>query len=155
MPRKRIITLFTLLLSSLLVACSTGTATESTAGTAAATQPAAAAEAVTDTATGDAEGEEVARPAGWTEETHSNDVDPNYAVVFPQDKVNEITITIAPDDWAAMQADLTDILGEPGTGQGMGPGGDFNPPEGMEPPAGMEPPTPVSYTHLDVYKRQR
>jgi uncharacterized lipoprotein YbaY len=50
-----------------------------------------------------------ARPAGWTEATHSNDVDPNYDVVFPIDAVNTLTITIAPDDWAAMQADLEDI----------------------------------------------
>ena len=49
------------------------------------------------------------RPAGWTEATHSNDVDPNYDVVFPIDAINTLTITIAPDDWAAMQADLEDI----------------------------------------------
>jgi spore coat protein H len=49
------------------------------------------------------------RPTGWTEATHSNDVDPNYAVVFPMDAVNTLTITIAPDDWAVMQADLEDI----------------------------------------------
>ena len=140
MQRKWIVTLFTILLLPLLAGCTTGTATESTTDTtAAATQPAAAADAVTDTASSDAEEEEVARPAGWSEETHSNDVDPNYEVVFPQDKVNQITITIDPDDWAAMQSDLTNILGEPGTGQGMGPGGDFGnftPPEGMEPPTG-------------------
>jgi len=50
-----------------------------------------------------------ARPAGWTEASHSNDVAPNYDVVFPIDAVNTLTITIAPDDWAAMQADLEDI----------------------------------------------
>lgn len=50
-----------------------------------------------------------ARPAGWTDATHSNDVAPNYDVVFPIDVVNTLTITIAPDDWAAMQADLEDI----------------------------------------------
>jgi spore coat protein H len=49
------------------------------------------------------------RPAGWTEASHSNDVDPNYAVVFPIDAVNTLTITIAPDDWAAMQADLEEL----------------------------------------------
>lgn len=91
--------------------------------------------------------EEAARPDGWTEETHSNDVEPNYDVVFPADKVNTITITIDPADWEAMQADMTEILGEPGTG-GFGggpdgrpggggvPGGEFASPEGMEPPAG-------------------
>lgn len=54
-------------------------------------------------------GDDNARPAGWTEATHSNDVDPNYDVVFPIDAVNTLTITIAPDDWAAMQADMEDI----------------------------------------------
>lgn len=82
--------------------------------------------------------DEDARPAGWTEETHSNDVDPNYAVVFPQDKVNELTITIAPEQWAAMQADMTELYGAPGTRGGPGGG----PPMGMAPPAGFEPPAP-------------
>jgi spore coat protein H len=72
----------------------------------------------------DAEGtrpsEEVAetsdRPAGWSEDTHSNDVDPNYDVVFPQDRVNQITITIAPEDWEAMQTNMVDLFGESGAG---------------------------------------
>ncbi|HMQ30495.1 MAG TPA: hypothetical protein PKD53_07185, partial [Chloroflexaceae bacterium] len=50
-----------------------------------------------------------ARPAGWSEESHGNDVAPNYAVVFPTDTVNTLTLTIAPDDWAAMQQDLDEI----------------------------------------------
>ena len=49
------------------------------------------------------------RPAGWRKDSHSNDVPPNYDVVFPIDAVNTITITIAPDDWAAMEADMEDI----------------------------------------------
>ena len=49
------------------------------------------------------------RPTGWTDETHGNKVDPNYDVVFPSDAVNTLTITIAPGDWAAMQADMEDI----------------------------------------------
>ena len=88
--------------------------------------------------------EKVARPDGWTEATHSNDVDPNYDVVLPQDAVNTVTITIDPEQWAAMQANMTDILGEAGTGQGFGgqggPGNNFTPPEGMAPPTDMTPP---------------
>lgn len=99
-----------------------------------------------------------ARPAGWTAASHSNDADPDFAVVFPQDKVNEITITIDPESWAAMQADMTELFGEAGTGGpgrggpgGLPPGGDFQPPAagefpppgaqpgGAEPPAGMAP----------------
>jgi len=97
-------------------------------------------------ASSSADEEEIARPAGWTDETHSNDVDPNYAVVFPEDAVNTITITIDPEQWAAMQADMTEILGEPGTGQGAfggqgGPGGDFTPPEDGTLPEDAEPPS--------------
>ena len=79
--------------------------------------------AVTTTVTSQTdEAEEVARPTGWSEATHSNDADPNYEVVFPEGKVNQITITIDPDSYAAMQADMTELLGEAGTQQG--PGGD-------------------------------
>ena len=31
----------------------------------------------------------------WTEESHSNDSDPDYEVVFPQDAVNRIDITLS------------------------------------------------------------
>lgn len=106
----------------------------------AATNAAAANEAKTD---------EVARPAGWSEETHSNDVEPNYAVVFPQDEVKTITFTVTADVWATMQENMTELFGEPGTGN-RGPGGMPGgvPPEGFEPPAdgefpeGFEPPAP-------------
>ena len=49
-----------------------------------------------------ASAQDVARPEGWTEESHGNDADPNYDTVFPQDKVNTVTITIAPEEWQAM-----------------------------------------------------
>lgn len=70
------------------------------------------------------------RPAGWTEETHSNNVDPDYDVVFPVDKVNQITITITPGNWAAMQEDMTNLYGEPGSRGSGGMGG----PVGMNMP---------------------
>lgn len=92
--------------------------------------------------------DEVIRPEGWTEASHGKGADLNYDIVFPTDKVNTITITIDPADWEAMQADITEILGEQGTGEPNGfPGGGFIPREGMEPPPdgfvpreGMEPP---------------
>lgn len=90
--------------------------------------------------------EEVARPDGWSEATHSNEVDPNYAVVFPEDEVLRLDITIDSAQWELMLADLTGLLGEQGTGGGPGGGpggGNFGdqpgggaPPEGFEPPAG-------------------
>jgi spore coat protein H len=65
--------------------------------------------------------EQTTRPEGWTEETHGNNVDPNYEIVFPQDKVNQIKITIAAEDWEAMQTNMTELLGLPGSGQRGGP----------------------------------
>lgn len=84
-----------------------------------------------------AKAEAVARPQGWSEETHGNDAEPNYEVVFPQDQVNQIKITIAPEDWAAMQANMTELFGEAGSG---GDGRGF--PGGVEPPQGDDRPQP-------------
>lgn len=90
--------------------------------------------------------EEVSRPEGWATASHSNEADPNYEIVFAQDKVNQLTITISPENWEAMQANMTELFGEPG--QGGGPGGGFQIPldgtlpapgefpEGFEPLAG-------------------
>jgi spore coat protein H len=64
--------------------------------------------------------EQTTRPEGWTEQTHGNNVDPSYEIVLPQDKVNQIKITIAMDDWEAMQANMTELLGPSGTGQAGG-----------------------------------
>ncbi|MFX1412008.1 MAG: CotH kinase family protein, partial [Promethearchaeota archaeon] len=60
------------------------------------------------------------RPEGWTEETHSNNAAQSYDIVFPQDKVSQIEITIVPSDWEAMQANMIELLGPRGTGQGGG-----------------------------------
>ncbi len=46
----------------------------------------------------------------WTTETHSNDVDPNYDVVFEEGTVKRIDITISSTNWAAMQSDLSTNL---------------------------------------------
>ena len=47
--------------------------------------------------------------------------DPDYDLVFPQDGVNEITITISPDNWSLMMDDMTDLYGEKGISQRAGP----------------------------------
>lgn len=52
-----------------------------------------------------------------SDETHSNKAAPNYEVVFPQDKVNQIKITITSDDWKVMQSNMTEIFGARGSGQ--------------------------------------
>lgn len=81
----------------------------------------------------------VERPAGWSEETHSNAVTPNYATVFPADQVNQITITVSAENWAAMQADMTELYGEKGTGRGR-PMGGGNPGNWQQPPTDGEAP---------------
>ncbi len=54
------------------------------------------------------------RPAGWTAESHGNKAPPNYVLVLPDDRVNEITIVFRPEDWAAVLANMTELLGEHG-----------------------------------------
>ena len=56
------------------------------------------------------------RPVGWSAETHSNDVAADYAVVFPEAKVNRLDITIASEDWQAMQDNMVELYGQPGEG---------------------------------------
>lgn len=60
---------------------------------------------------------------GWTTESHSNDVAPNYEMVFDQTKVNRIDIVLTEDEYSAMQNDLADILGSSSSGGGPGGGG--------------------------------
>lgn len=70
------------------------------------------------------------RPEGWTEETHSNNVDPDYDTVFPQDSVNEIKITISPENWEAMQTNMEELFGAAGNQQGNQIPGAVNPRQG-------------------------
>ena len=49
------------------------------------------------------------RPADWTRETHSNNVGPNYGVVFNQTKVNKIHIVFTAQEWADMQSNLQTV----------------------------------------------
>jgi spore coat protein CotH len=152
MKNKRIHIL--ILLSLMLGACSNSSPETTTKEAAPAVD--APIVVVVDDPSPEAEETETQRPANWSEETHSNDADPNYEVVFPEDKVNQITITISPENWAAMQADLAALFGEqgaeriggpPGGGQAQrgerpqaGEGGDFQPPAGFGPPENGERP---------------
>lgn len=85
-----------------------------------------------------AQGDDPNRPAGWNEDSHGDSAAPDYATVFPQDSVNEITITTDPDTWQAMLDNMTDLYGEAGSRAGMG-GPGFRP-SNDQPPAGMNPP---------------
>jgi spore coat protein H len=79
--------------------------------------------------------------AGEDNYSHGKSTDPDYEVVFPQDDVNTITITIDSETWQAMQDNMTELYGEFGTRSGgSGAPGDGERPEGFEPPAGGEMP---------------
>jgi spore coat protein H len=81
-------------------------------------------------------------PEGWEDYSHGNETDPDYEVVFPQEQVNTVTLTISPENWQAMLDNMTELYGEAGTRDmmGGGPGGAFQPPEGGEMPEGFTPP---------------
>lgn len=91
-----------------------------------------------------AQDDNVQRPDDWAEESHSNSADLNYDVVFPQDAVNTITITIEPEEWQAMLDDMTGLYGEFGTSNRGEPGDNMEqrglPPEleGLELPEGVD-----------------
>jgi hypothetical protein len=79
----------------------------------------------------------IARPEGWSEETHGSDIEPNYELVFPDDEVNQIMITITPEDWVAMQANMTELFSEAGSGEeDRGFLGSGQPPMGDRPQPG-------------------
>lgn len=66
------------------------------------------------------ETDDVNRPQGWTEETHGKSVDADYDMVFPQDAVNRIDITISSENWQAMMDNMTELYGEQGDGTRVG-----------------------------------
>jgi spore coat protein H len=74
--------------------------------------------------------EETDNPEGWNEITHSKESDPNFDVVFPQDEVNRIDITISPESWETMLEDMTSNYGVFGVNQGGEQRGGQNRPEG-------------------------
>jgi len=76
---------------------------------------------------------------------------PNYDIVFPQDEVNEITITISQENWELMMEDMTALYGEQGSGQRAGPAGrpgqapdkgQNSAADGQSPPPAMRPERP-------------
>lgn len=70
----------------------------------------------------------------WTEETHGK-TNPNYDVVFPQDKINTLEITLTAENWAAIKADMVTKAGNDfgvgGTQGGGQMGGGITPPTGV------------------------
>ncbi|MDF9799308.1 spore coat protein H [Catalinimonas alkaloidigena] len=50
----------------------------------------------------------------WTTETHSNDAEPNFDEVFPDNEVKRLDIVISSERWAEMLANLTSLYGTTG-----------------------------------------
>jgi hypothetical protein len=60
----------------------------------------------------------------WSDATHGKTVEPDYSMVFPQDKVQKLDLVISSTDWAAIQSDLA---GMPRTAPGATIEGSFDP----------------------------
>jgi hypothetical protein len=63
--------------------------------------------------------ESMLRPEGWSSDTHGECIEPDYLIVFPEDRVNRIDIRIDPDDWSVMMSDMTELYGEFGARASM------------------------------------
>jgi len=59
--------------------------------------------------------------------SHASDTDPDYGIVFPDDTINELYITITPESWEEMQSDMENSYGVFGNRTMEGPGGMENP----------------------------
>jgi spore coat protein H len=57
------------------------------------------------------------------ENSHAKTSAPNYTVVFPQDAVNRIEITLTKEAWTSLQAELTKKFGQQSAGNRNQPGG--------------------------------
>lgn len=55
----------------------------------------------------------------WTEKTHSNNVEPDYTMVFPQDKIVQLHLKIEAEDWTTMQSNLEEIKSSSGGAPGQ------------------------------------
>lgn len=63
----------------------------------------------------------------WSAETHGNDVEPNFSIVFNQDEVLRMDIEISSGDWTYMQNNLESILNSGGGRPGDGASVDSDP----------------------------
>lgn len=63
----------------------------------------------------------------WTSTSHSNEADPDFDEIFPDDEVKRLDIVISSDRWSIMLADLTSLYGEFGTRRNGNSFADENP----------------------------
>lgn len=81
-------------------------------------------------------------PLASLDDVRGRDAVPDYARVFPADRVNRLDITMTAANWNAIVADMVALAGARG-GQGQGPGGGLQPGGGGQqgplfPPAALE-----------------
>jgi len=81
---------------------------------------------------------QTARPAGWVESTHGSQAAPDYSRLFAMDKVHELNITIAPESFRQMKADLETLVPVPGQ-----PFGRFSSPRGRGGPPSLTTRDPI------------
>jgi hypothetical protein len=86
-------------------------------------------------------------PRGWSEESHAKSAIPDYARLFPADRVLELQLTITPEDWQIMLDDMTEMAGE--FGQGSRGGGLMLPEAGRAACAGRQEADACSYVEGD------
>jgi spore coat protein H len=53
----------------------------------------------------------VERPMGWEFDSHDKDASPNYNLIFNQNTVERLDITLTAESWQAILNDLTTIIG--------------------------------------------
>lgn len=78
-------------------------------------------------------------PGAESDESSKTQDDPDYELVFPDDKVNEIVITIEPENYTAMMDDMTENYGEFGSGEDRMGGGRMGEDRGFQPPQQQAP----------------
>lgn len=59
----------------------------------------------------------------WADASHGNKTDPDYAMMFPQEKVNSLEITMTSADWTRIQSNMTSLYGSAFGAGGQQPGG--------------------------------
>lgn len=65
---------------------------------------------------------EQAAKSAFSDAAHADGVDPDYGVVFPSNKVPQLTISVPAETWEAMLANMTEPFGVRVSGGNRGGG---------------------------------
>ncbi len=86
------------------------------------------------------------RPEGWTDLTHGDEAAANYEVVFNDDGVGRIDLTISASDWEAMMTDENIVSAYGSFGSQSATGMETTTPDQTEIEDGMTPPDGMEFT---------